>query len=231
MLVIVGLDPLMLMIKNTYNVEVNQLINALRDLKPEDCPYKINLHCHTIISDGSLSPEDLIQQATQMGVSILSVTDHHSTEAYPRIKDWISLYNSPVRLISGIEISCLLSKCLVHVLGFGFNVYDKSMRNYSQGSSPTGKFLQADFVVNSIHEAGGLVVLAHPGRYRLPFEKLIRDASALGFDGVEVWYDYEHKEFWSYSPFICSRIQKEVQALGLYSTLGTDTHGYKLTGR
>ena len=35
--------------------------------------------------------------------------------------------------------------------------------------------------------SGGIVILAHPARYRLPFNKLINEASSIGFDGAVWW--------------------------------------------
>ena len=46
----------------------------------EDMPqYKANLHCHSILSDGRLSPEELVEAYRDKGYSVLAITDHEAT--------------------------------------------------------------------------------------------------------------------------------------------------------
>ena len=59
----------------------------------------IDLHCHTNISDGVLTPNQLIALAIERGVYMLSITDHDTLDAY-------SIINSvppQLQLIPGIE--------------------------------------------------------------------------------------------------------------------------------
>ena len=42
---------------------------------------KIDLHMHTTISDGKLTPKEIIDEAVKNGVTTMSITDHDSTEA------------------------------------------------------------------------------------------------------------------------------------------------------
>ena len=214
---------------------LNELKKVFLELNSESCPSKINFHCHTTFSDGSMTPESLIEQARYLELSHLAVTDHHSVNAFPIMQKWLkknqnSQTLSPT-LWTGIEITCILHKCLVHVLGFGFENNHPSMRIYSQGNSVIGKDLQATSVVNSIHKAGGLAFLAHPARYRIDFRILLKEAFMIEFDGAEVWYDYTHSEVWKPSPFICESVNKIVKEYGKFSSCGTDSHGFSLKGR
>ena len=38
----------------------------------------IDLHCHSLYSDGTQTPQQLVQQAIDAGVSVLALTDHDS---------------------------------------------------------------------------------------------------------------------------------------------------------
>ncbi len=219
------------MINSSHLLRNKELVDLLNSIKPDDCPGKVNLHCHTLLSDGSLSPEDLIEQASIKGIKYIAVTDHHNFHAYTRIDKWLKDNISSTKIYTGIEISCLLSNCLVHVLGLGFIVNHPSLKLYSLGYSQTGASLQASAVVESIHRAGGLAVLAHPARYRLDHKYLISEAFKLGFDGAEAWYDYEHNTIWKYSDFVCNQIHNQLDSLGMLSTCGTDSHGLDLFGR
>jgi predicted metal-dependent phosphoesterase TrpH len=208
---------------------------VLNEVHAGSCPHTLNFHCHTTFSDGSLRPEQLGAQALRLGLSHLAVTDHHSTAAYAPLHRWLAAQvdggASVPTLWSGIEISCLLEGCLVHVLALGFELDHPALEPYRQGRAPIGPLLQAAEVRRRIHAAGGLALLAHPGRYRLPFQRLIPAAAALGFDGAEAYYDYTMQPRWQPTPVVCEAIAALLQRHGLLRSCGTDTHGLELHGR
>ena len=211
------------------------LRSVLNTVGPESCPGLLNFHCHTVCSDGSLEPVALIEQASARNLSHIAVTDHHSIAAYVPMVRWLERardqgVNTPM-LWSGMEISCILRGCLVHVLALGFTPGHPSLLPYSSGDAAVGAPLRAGEVRKAIHEAGGIAILAHPGRYRLGFSELIDAAAELGFDGGEAWYDYDMQERWEPTPLICESIDKQLKNLGLLRTCGTDTHGIDLKGR
>ena len=214
---------------------IHTLRNILSTISHDSCPGELNFHSHTTFSDGSMDPEQLIQQAAKLKLSHIAVTDHHSIQAYPIMQQWLNnnkqFYRTLPILWSGIEITCILKKCLVHVLGFGFKIDHPCMKIYSQCQSVIGDDLQASSVISSIHKAGGLAFLAHPARYRIDYRLLIEEAFKNKFDGVEIWYDYEHNELWRPTPFICNSINELVKLHGKLGCCGTDTHGYSLKGR
>ena len=211
------------------------LTSVLETIGPESCPGDLNFHCHTLCSDGSLEPCDLIRQASANGLQHLAVTDHHSSASYAPMQDWLSKQQAqelPVpKLWTGMEISAILRGCLVHVLALGFEHGHPALAVYNRGDAAVGEALRADSVCGAIHDAGGLAILAHPARYRLGFSELIDAAADLGFDGGEAWYDYEMQPRWSWSPVVCEAIDQRLKNLGLLRTCGTDTHGVDLEGR
>ena len=211
------------------------LRQVLAEVHAGSCPTELNFHCHTTCSDGSLRPEQLGAQALVLGLRHFAVTDHHSTAAYAPLQTWLegqaAAGQSVPTLWSGIEISCLLEGCLVHVLALGFEPGHGSLEPYRQGSAPVGPELHAAEVRRRIHDAGGLALLAHPGRYRLPFQRLIQAAAALEFDGAEAFYDYGMQPRWQPTPVVCEAIDALLTNLGLLRSCGTDTHGLELHGR
>ena len=211
------------------------LAEVLATVDRDSCPGRFNFHCHTQCSDGSLLPVELARQAQTLGLQHVAVTDHHCSAAYPQIISWREEERSAGRDVptfwTGMEISCLLKGCLVHVLALGFEQGHRSLHRYNQRDAVVGEALRAEAVVAAIHEAGGLAVLAHPARYRLDHASLIKAAAGLGIDGAEVWYDYDMQTHWSPSPVICEAIDLQLKNLGLLRTCGTDTHGYDLKGR
>ena len=85
-----------------------------------------------------------------------------------------------------ITILSELETYLCHVLGLGFDPSSKHLLPYVEHRSAIGDELLASNVVDSIHNANGIAVLAHPARYKLPFDILINEASILKFDAVEL---------------------------------------------
>ncbi len=86
-------------------------------------PATIDLHLHTLASDGRLTPTELIQLVIKQGLQTISITDHDSTEglaeAYEAAKEFPHL-----RIIPGIEMSADLPGNEVHVLGYFLDYHD-----------------------------------------------------------------------------------------------------------
>lgn len=211
------------------------LTPVLQQVSPDSCPGRFNFHCHTIHSDGSLDPADLAMQAVSIGLEHLAITDHHCHRALDGARsalDQAAAAGRPVpSLWRGVEISCLLEGCLVHVLALGFRDDHAPLLPYLQGSAVVGAALRAEAVLAAIQASGGLALLAHPARYRLPFSRLIAAAADLGFDGAESWYDYDMQLRWQPTPLVCEAIAADLANRGLLQCCGTDTHGLALDGR
>ena len=211
-----------------------ELIEILSNINKTSCPSPINFHCHTTFSDGSLKPDKLLEEAYKNKIKFISITDHHTINAYKYIQNNKYLDKYPrdsIKLITGIEINCLLKGCLVHVIGLGIDINSKYLRPYIKGESPIGEYLKAHIVAKAIREAGGISFLAHPGRYRIPFNILIPEAFNNEINGIEVWYDYSLSKFWKPSSFICEEIEKITDKYGMFKSCGTDSHGFSLLGR
>ena len=86
-------------------------------------PATIDLHLHTLASDGRLSPTELIQLVANQGLETISITDHDSTEglaeAYEAAKEFPYM-----RIIPGIEMSADIPGDEVHVLGYFLDYHD-----------------------------------------------------------------------------------------------------------
>jgi predicted metal-dependent phosphoesterase TrpH len=216
-------------------VPEHPLRQILQQLTPSCCPGRVNFHCHTVCSDGSLTPRELAQQALDLGLEHLAITDHHSLAAHgPALEVFTAAASEGLvvpTLWRGVEISCLLEGCLVHVLVLGFDADHPSLEPYLRGRALVGVALQAEAVLEAGRLAGGLMLLAHPARYRLPFHRLIAAADRLGFDGAEAWYDYQLQPRWKPTPLVCEAIAAELRQRGLLMSCGTDTHGLALHGR
>lgn len=87
---------------------------------------KVDFHCHTTASDGSLKPQALIDLAIQHEVDCLAITDHDTTKGFEEIKGYAD--QTKLNLISGAEISCLWRDQTIHIVGLNFNVKDVQLQ-------------------------------------------------------------------------------------------------------
>ena len=88
---------------------------------------KIDLHIHTNISDGVLSPKEVIDEAWKNGVSVISITDHDTIDGYTQ--ELFSYARSKkIKLICGVEISSKNEKAGIHILGYNFDLNNKDLK-------------------------------------------------------------------------------------------------------
>ncbi|NCV78211.1 MAG: PHP domain-containing protein [Burkholderiaceae bacterium] len=82
-------------------------------------PINADLHCHSVVSDGTLSPEELALRAHQNGVHLWSLTDHDVLGGQARAQD--AALNLGMEYVSGVEISISWMGQTVHIVGLGFD--------------------------------------------------------------------------------------------------------------
>ncbi|ADI29198.1 3',5'-nucleoside bisphosphate phosphatase [Methylotenera versatilis] len=82
-------------------------------------PLTFDLHSHTTVSDGMLSPVELVAYAAKQGVDVLALTDHDDTGglavAAEEAKRW------GLHFINGVEISVTWKKRTIHIVGLKIN--------------------------------------------------------------------------------------------------------------
>ncbi|WP_018211573.1 PHP domain-containing protein [Desulfitobacterium hafniense] len=79
-------------------------------------PTAIDLHIHTIESDGSLSVAGVIQEAAGRGVRVLALTDHETTNGVPEAMELGQKHN--LNIIPGVELITAFKGKEVHLLGY-----------------------------------------------------------------------------------------------------------------
>lgn len=84
-------------------------------------PNSIDLHIHTTASDGSDSPEALLENVKQAGITTFSVTDHDTIEGALEME---KLVTPEFRFIRGIEFSCETPAGKCHILGYNYDPRD-----------------------------------------------------------------------------------------------------------
>lgn len=76
----------------------------------------VDLHLHTTISDGRLTPPELVDRAWVAGVRVMAVTDHDTTLGTAEVRALAEARG--IKAVSGIEITAVENGRDVHVLGY-----------------------------------------------------------------------------------------------------------------
>ena len=85
-----------------------------------------DLHCHSVVSDGTLEPEALAQRAKANGVQLWALTDHDEVDGQRRAAD--AARRLGLDYLSGCEISVSFAGITVHIVGLGFDADDATLR-------------------------------------------------------------------------------------------------------
>ncbi len=238
---------------------------------------------HTTASDGRCTPEQLIDEAVAVGLSVLAVTDHDTTASTVEIRDLAGTRG--IETIPGIEITAVEHQKDVHVLGYFHDITHPPLVEFlargrgqrlgrmhqiaeklsalgapidvepllaqaakgraigrpqiAQALQEAGhvkdvfdafeKYLAGDrpafvprtgapvkMVIDVIHEAGGLVSLAHPGLTKI--DQRILELREVGLDALEVYHPGHDAE-------AVERYEAMAADYGLLITAGSDYHG------
>lgn len=246
-----------------------------------------DLHCHSVVSDGTLTPEALACRAHANGVQIWSLTDHDEVGGQERAKK--AAEDLGMQYISGVEISVTWSSQTVHIVGLGIdhtndalieglyqtrngrskraqeiaaqldqigikNAYEGALQfvgnpelisrthfarflvdsgvckdtnevfaNYLIDGKPGyvgHEWANLTDAVNWITQAGGIAVIAHPGRYNytsLQLNELYGQFKDIGGRGIEVVTGSHTKD--EYKTFAKVALQH-----GFLASRGSDFH-------
>jgi hypothetical protein len=246
-----------------------------------------DLHCHSVVSDGTLTPEALASRAHANGVQTWSLTDHDEISGQERAKK--AAEDLGMQYISGVEISVTWSSKTVHIVGLGIdhtntalteglyqtrngrtnrakaiaaqlvqvgikNAYEGALQfvgnpelvsrthfarflvdsgvckdtnevfaNYLIEGKPgfvSHEWANLSDAVNWITQAGGIAVIAHPGRYSytsVQLDELFSQFKDMGGRGIEVVTGSHTKD--EYKTFAKVALQ-----YGFLASRGSDFH-------
>lgn len=169
--------------------------NLFLSFKEDDFFSKINLHIHSNNSDGEVEFDKLIEQAKNFNMKYISITDHNTVAGYKNSK-----YKNDEILIKGIEFDCFYKMSLLHILGYGIDIENKELnelcaQNEKEQKNDIIRLLKSRHpkkVINAIHNAGGIAVLAHPCCCNVfNLDDFVKRLKNYGLDGIETYYPYD----------------------------------------
>lgn len=246
-----------------------------------------DLHCHSVVSDGTLTPEELAQRAHANGVKLWSLTDHDELGGQERAKAAASALK--MDYLAGVEISVTWMGQTIHIVGLGIDHQDPGIldglkrtregrgdrakqmaeqllqvgipgayegalhyagnhdlisrthfarflveqgvckdteqvfKNYLVEDKPgfvAHRWASLDQAISWIRQAGGVAVIAHPGRYKLNTiqrDELFQFFKEHGGAGIEVITG-------SHSPDQYQEYGKIAKQYGFLASRGSDFH-------
>ncbi|WP_436932569.1 PHP domain-containing protein [Halosimplex halobium] len=247
-----------------------------------------DLHIHTTASDGTATLDERIQQAQELNLQYIAITDHDRISS--ELSKPVANLND-VTVITGVEVRAdLFGKKKIELLGYLINSSSSRLQEVlskyicfrrerneelvKELNAETGLELSIDElrsetaggvgrphfaeilkregivesigaafkeylaesgrcyvpmerveyteVIESIHAAGGVVSLAHPGRIRSDRVKsMVETLADAGLDGIEVWYPYDAVR----SDVGPDKASSLATKYSLIQTGGSDCHG------
>ena len=110
-----------------------------------------DLHCHSVVSDGTLTPEVLAERAKTNGVELWALTDHDEIGGQHRAM--AAAKAQGMAYLTGTEISVTFAGETVHIVGLGFDPDDAALK---QGLHNTrnGREQRAREMSDSLAQAG-----------------------------------------------------------------------------
>ena len=86
---------------------------------------KADLHCHSLYSDGALSPEELVLKAIESQVDLLALTDHDTVSGILHLEE--AAQHHSIRIICGVELSVRWKMHDIHILGLNIDTQHPAM--------------------------------------------------------------------------------------------------------
>ena len=85
-----------------------------------------DLHCHSVVSDGTLTPEALATRAKNNGVELWALTDHDEISGVERAA--AAARQQGLNYLTGAEISVTFAGETVHIVGLGFDANNANLK-------------------------------------------------------------------------------------------------------
>ena len=139
-------------------------------------PATIDLHCHSTISDGMYSPEELVAYAHEQGLKVMALTDHDDMGGLARAR--VAAEQLGMQFINGVEISVTWKDRTLHIVGLKVNPEFAPLKD-KLATVRQGRLERAAIIAKGLEEAGitgclegakaiagtGIVTRSHFARY------------------------------------------------------------------
>lgn len=117
---------------------------------------RADLHLHTYYSDGLMSPADVVREAENNGVQLISITDHDCMLAYPEV--FAIAEKAGVKVVAGIEVSAYFGDVKIHTLGYNIDPNCQTFKDFYKELFE-GSLKRADDIISKLNKNGVSVTL------------------------------------------------------------------------
>jgi len=177
-----------------------------------------DLHCHSTVSDGTLTPEALAERAKANGVELWALTDHDEIGGQARALQ--AARAQGMRYLTGTEISVTFAGQTVHIVGLGFDHLNttlaEGLRRTRGGRGERAQEMAAGLAQVGIHGAyeGALKYVGNPELIsRTHFARFLVETGVCK-DTSEVFRKYLTEGKPGFVPHRWARLQDAVQWIG-----------------
>ena len=174
-----------------------------------------DLHCHSVVSDGTLTPEALAERAKANGVELWALTDHDEIDGQARAL--AAARAQGMAYLTGTEISVTFANQTVHIVGLGFDAGNtalaEGLRRTRGGRRERAMEMADDLARVGIHGAyeGALKYVGNPELIsRTHFARYLVE-SGVCQETAEVFRKYLTEGKPGYVPHRWARLQDAVQ--------------------
>ena len=121
---------------------------------------KVDLHIHTIYSDGVFSPEKIVDTAIDAGLNAIAITDHDNVLAYPIAVNYAQelakqTNSTPLEILPGVEINTIYKDVEIHILGY-FMDRDNSDFQAMLKSQQKARIKQTEEIIHLLNKKEGI---------------------------------------------------------------------------
>lgn len=112
---------------------------------------RYDLHCHSTVSDGTLTPTAVVERAASRGVDVLALTDHDEIAGLSEAR-WAAA-RTGIQFIDGTELSVSWRDITLHIVGLGIDPESPSLVE-GMRSIRSGRLSRARLIGESLARAG-----------------------------------------------------------------------------
>lgn len=120
---------------------------------------KIDLHVHTLYSDGVYSPEKIVDTAIDVGLQAISLTDHDNILSWQVAQDYLKQknLNDKLEVIQGVEINTLHKNYEVHILGYFMDTTNSDFKSLLKAQQQA-RIVQTKEILNLLAKKEGIKI-------------------------------------------------------------------------
>lgn len=161
-----------------------------------------DLHIHSYYSDGTMSPKEIIKDAKNKNIGIISITDHDVLDSYEEAKK--EAEKEGIIIIRGVEIDSIFEGQLVHLLAYKFTddegflkLIERAKQNLLNTSIELIKRMEKDYESISLEDFNSYEYDRRKGGWKGIHYLFDRNITEGLFDGMKFYGKYEcgHEKF------------------------------------